>query len=79
MSAKPFPLLRQGEHVKLAAAGPTYTVKRVTPCAAYLKGGEIREVTITNADGSERSFEAEATRIIAVSPHACVIREGASS
>ena len=64
-----------GEHVRLTPGGLVYVVIRTNPCAAYLRGGEMRTVTVMDRKtGEARTFEAEATRILAVSPRAFVER-----
>lgn len=64
------PKLAVGMRVRLSEAGPAYTVVKVTPCAAYIKGGASKAVTI-----GDRTFQAQGTEILPVSPNACVWRE----
>ena len=69
------PTLQPGERVRLTSGGPVYTVTRVSKSAAYLRGGETRTVTVTDRKtGEERTFEADASRVLAISPHAFVER-----
>lgn len=63
--------LRVGERVRLTPDGPVLTVVRVTPCAAYVRGGELREVSLP--DG--RTFTATANRTEPISARAFVYRE----
>jgi hypothetical protein len=65
------PALTVGERVRLDLAGPVYAVTRVTPCAAYLRGGRARVVELPNG----RTFEAHANEVIPVSRNASVYRE----
>ena len=71
MKPTTLPALAQGMRVRLASNGPIYTVSRVTPCAAYLRGGEARTVILP--DG--RTFVASGSEVLAVSCKASVWRE----
>lgn len=64
------PKLAVGMRIRLSEAGPAYTVVKVTPCAAYIKGGASKTVTI-----GERTFQAQGTEILPISANACVWRE----
>ena len=65
--------LAVGSQVRLTPGGPVWTVHRVNECAAYLRRGEPRQVTVTDkATGEARTFTATATETLAVSPYAFV-------
>ena len=68
-------VLTVGEAVRLIPGeGPWLTVERVTPCAAYLRSEAVPEVTVREADGSERSFQARSSETVTVSRAAFVER-----
>lgn len=71
------PALVVGQRLRLDPAGPVYTVVRLTPAAAYVKGGEARHVHIDGrtADDPGRDFTAQGTTVIAISRNASVYRE----
>lgn len=64
------PVLQVGEVVRLSPESPWRIVVRVTPCAAYLRSLETKEVTI-----GEKTFTAQAVGIEAVSRRAFVERK----
>jgi hypothetical protein len=67
-----------GQRCRLSPGGPVYVVTRVGQGAAYLRGGNPREVTlIDKKTGEERSFTAAGAESIAVARNAFVYPEEA--
>lgn len=64
------PLLRVGDRFHLDAS--VVEVVRVNDCAAYVRSERTRAVTVRNPDGTERTFEARESAVVAVSPRAIV-------
>lgn len=62
-----------GQKVQLDPAGPVYRVKRINACAAYLECLAQRQVKVHDPEtGEEKSFTAQDSRVVAVSPNAFV-------
>jgi hypothetical protein len=72
--------LAKGDRVRLESpTSPVLEVIRVSPSAAYVKGGAPREVTIRTGyvDGEpvERTFTAESSIVLAISRNSAVWEE----
>jgi len=77
VAAVPPPARRRlivGEVVRLAPGGPSYTVVRVTPVSATLRGGHAKEVVVPDGKGGSRTFVARGSKVTTVSAFAFVER-----
>ena len=70
------PLLVIGERFRWPESDLVATVERVTPCAAYVRLSQgRRHVEIRDAAGDVvRAFDAEQSKLMAITSHACVER-----
>ncbi len=62
--------LRVGQRLRLTPAGPIFQAVRVNSCATYLRSVATRLVQLEG-----REFEAQESRVLAVSPNAAVYPE----